>query len=110
MPILRYNKTKGPNAAKDNKDTAIPAGKTFIIRQIDFTAPAQQSAGVKVFAGPNGNPEAVLVAAGQMDKLLTIPQGNFGEVAGPLTVRCQLDNSNNPNGAFLGCNIYYEEL
>jgi hypothetical protein len=108
MAVRRYFKTKAANAAKDNDDVNIPAGMTVIINQIDFTAPAQQSAGVKVFIGPTGSPNTV-VAAGQGDKVIPIPQAD-GMVEGPKTIRCQLDNSNNPNGAFLGCVIYYEEL
>lgn len=107
--IERYFKTKAAGAAKDNSDVVIPSGKTIIIQAVDFTAPAQQSSGVKIFAGPAGNPEAVTIAAAQGDKFISIPQGH-GEVVGPLTFRIQLDNSANASGAFLGVAVYYEEL
>ena len=109
MGVQRYFKTKGAGAAKDNRDISIPSGRTVIVKRIDFTAPAQQSAGVKVFAGPNSNPEAVTVSAAQGDKVLDIPSDD-GAITGPLTVRLQLDNTANASGAFLGVAVYYEEL
>ena len=108
MAVKRYFKTKAANAAVDNDDINIPSGTTVLIRVIDFTAPAQQMAGVKVYVGPTGNP-TTLIAAAQGDKVLHIPPED-GVVEGPKTIRCQLDNSNNASGALLGIAIYYEEL
>ena len=108
MAVQRYYKTKAASAAVDNLDLNIPANKTVIITAIDFTAPAQQQAGLKVLVGPTGSPTTV-VAAAQGDKFITIPQAD-GQIVGPMTFRIQLDNSQNSLGAFLGCSVYYEEL
>jgi hypothetical protein len=105
--VKPYFKTKAANAPVDNDDTDIPAGKTIIFKMADFTAPAQQMAGVKIYVGPTGSPN-VLVSAAQGDKVVHFPPGQV--ITGPKTVRLQLDNSNNPNGALLGVALYYEEV
>lgn len=104
---VRHFATKPAGAAVDNLDTNIPAGMTVVFKMIDFTAPAQQMAGVKVLVGPTGSPNTV-VAAAQGDKVIPVPEGSF--IEGPMTVRIQLDNSNNGSPAFLGAVIYYEEV
>lgn len=104
--VLRHFKTVGANAAVDNKDLDIISGETIIFKMIDFTAPAQESAGVKVIFDPLGT--NIIIAASQGDKVLHLPPGQ--SITGPAKIRLQLDNSNNPNGALLGVAVYYEKV
>ena len=107
MAIKRHIKLKAGNALVDNDDFSIPAGKTIVISALDFSAPTGANAGVKVYVG-DPTPNA-LIALAQSDKYVLLPPGE-GVIDGPMTIRCQLDNSNNPNGALLGVTIYYEDV
>lgn len=104
--VLFHYANKAASAPADNKDLSVAADKTIVFKSIDYTAPAQQSAGVKIILNPSGSNQ--VLSAAQGDKFIMLPPGQV--VNGPATVRLQLDNSNNSNAAFLGVTIYYEEI
>lgn len=105
LRLLTYYKIKGANAAADTRDVVIPADKTYLIYAIDFTAPAQQKAGVKLIVDPAGS--NTIVSCSQGDKYVQLPSG---QPVTDKTIRIELDNSNNSSGALLGATIYYEEI
>ena len=98
--VRTYYKTKAANAVADDKTIPIPAGKTVVIKAIDYTCPTSQNAGVKILVGSN------VISAAQSDKYVKLPPGQA--IDGPKNIIIRLDNSNNSNGAFLGATIYYE--
>lgn len=101
LKSVKFYKVK-PAGQIETKSINIPSGFSAIVKALDFTAPAQQMAGVRVKV--NGG----ILSAAQSDKYMMMPNGEA--VEGPAILDLELDNSANANAAFLGVTIYYEEL